>query len=237
MSTTVLVIAPHLFAKKHVSRHRLRRTYLNKSFMATDNNDTDPQLPDDTRSLQLMQDERAADQAALGEGRVATDSYSDRARRRASDKTDSSDSSSAGACHYTYRILQLWDADSCMLFTVSYFRPVQIIAENETLKLQLKDVQEQRVTDLKDAEARVDRRVREAVREAEERADHRVREAEERADRRIREAEERRVFDLKDAERRVQEAEERRVADLERSERLLNAILGNLIFDISCRCS
>ena len=54
---------------------------------------------------------------------------------------------------------------------------------------------------------------------------------------RVREAEERRVSDLKDAERRVQEAEERRVSDLERSERLLNAILGNLIFDISCRCS
>jgi hypothetical protein len=97
MSTTVLVIAPHLFAKKHVSRQRLRRTYLNKYFMATDNNDTDPQLPDDTRSLQLMEDERAADQAELGQRRFATDSNSDRARRRASDKTDSSDSSSAGA--------------------------------------------------------------------------------------------------------------------------------------------
>jgi hypothetical protein len=42
---------------------------------------------------------------------------------------------------------------------------------------------------------------------------------------------------LKDVERRVQEAEERRVSDLERSERLLNAILGSLIFGISCRCS
>ena len=224
MSTTVLVIAPHLFAKKHVSRQRLRRTYLNKSFMATDNNDTDPQLPDDTRSLQLMQDERGADQAALGQGRVAMDSNSDRTRRRASDKTDSSDSSSAGACHHTH--LQLWDADSRLLFTVSYFRPIQVMAENEALKRQLKDVQEHRVTDIKEAEERVDRRVREAVREAEEHAD-----------RRVQEAEERRVSDLKDVKRRVQEAEERRVSDLERSERLLNAILGSLIFDISCRCS
>jgi hypothetical protein len=45
------------------------------------------------------------------------------------------------------------------------------LAENEALKRQLKDVQEQRVTDLKDGEERVDRRVREAVREAEERAE------------------------------------------------------------------
>jgi hypothetical protein len=171
-----------------------------------------------------MQDERGADQAALGQGRVAMDSNSDRTRRRASDKTDSSDSSSAGACHHTH--LQLWDADSRLLFTVSYFRPVQVMAEHEALKRQLKDVQEHRVTDIKEAEERVDRRVREAVREAEERAD-----------RRVREAEERRVSDLKDVKRRVQEAEERRVSDLERSERLLNAILGSLIFDISCRCS
>jgi hypothetical protein len=127
MSTTVLVIAPHLFVKKRASRQRLRRTHLNKSFMATDSNDTDPQLPDDTRSLQFMQGEGAADQAALGEGRVATDSYSDSARRRASDKTDSSDSSSAGACLSCFTTV---GCDSCMLFTVSYFRPVQIMAEN-----------------------------------------------------------------------------------------------------------
>ena len=48
------------------------------------------------------------------------------------------------------------------MITVSYLRPVQVLAKNEALKRLLTDVHKQHVTDLKGAEEQVDRRVWEA---------------------------------------------------------------------------
>jgi len=194
--------------------------------MATDSNDSDPQLPDDTR---LHQDDRAAHQAVLGEGRVTIDGGSDYALRRASGKTDSSDSSSV----------------------VSYCRPVQIMAENEVLKRQIKDAEERRLSDWKDVEERANQRIQEAEERADRRAEQRLQDAIQRlqdAEQRrlsdLKNAEERRLSDLKnaeqrlqDAEQRLQDAEQRRLSDLKeaerrlqdaegRAERLLNTILS-----------
>ena len=226
MSSSVLVIAPHLFTKKHSIRHCLRRSYLNRSFMADNaNDDTDQYLPDETR--QFTQDEQVTDQAALREGRVSIGDRSEKSLRRSSGKTDSSGSSSAGASHYT--LCDLCPAD---FSPVSYCRPVEIMAENDTLRcllkdaeghcvLGLKEVQEQANFRIREAEQRADQRVQEAdrrVREADERAEECVREADERADRRVREVDER-------ADRHVQGAEER-------AGQLLKTFLVLLTFDL-----
>src|ERR1700683_2556048 len=138
MSSSVLVIAPHLFTKKHSIRHCLRRSYLNRSFMAANaNDDTDQYLPDETR--QFTQDEQVTGQGALREGRVSIGDRSDKSLHRSSGKTDSSGSSSAGVSHYT--LCDVHPADSLFLSPVSYCRPVEIMAENDTLRRLLKDAE------------------------------------------------------------------------------------------------
>ena len=92
MMTSVQVIAPHLFSKKRSSRQRrLPLSPLNQSYMSTTGNDSDPQLPDDTRSLQYAQND--AEQALMK--RTRKDAYGDDVLRRVSGKTDASDSSSS----------------------------------------------------------------------------------------------------------------------------------------------
>jgi vacuolar-type H+-ATPase subunit H len=241
MSSPVLVLAPHLFAKKRSSRYHLRRSYLHKAFMPTDSNNTDPQLPD---AMHALRDERLGDRAALGEGRITKDGSGDHAARRASGKKDSSDSSLAGqCCHiqpYNYGVL------SYAFCSVSYFRPVETLLEKEALKKQLKEVEEHHLSNLKDAEEQANKReveeradqciceveeragwrvedVKGRIREAQEQADRRVREAEEQADHRVGEAVgeagERAERCVGEAERRVGEADQRVKEAGERADR------------------
>ena len=93
--------------------------------MPTNSNDTDPQLPDATHALPLEQDEQVADRAVLGEWRVTKSGSSDYALWKASGKTDSSDSSSAGShCDFqtcNYSILTYANRPQSAISTL--FRP------------------------------------------------------------------------------------------------------------------
>src|ERR1700734_2542684 len=206
--TSVHVIAPHLFSKKRSSRQRLPLSPLNQSYMSTTGNNSDPHLPDDTRSLQYAQDD--AERALIK--RTRKDGHGDDVLRRVSGKTDASDSGSSLCAwhdiHYIYGML------TRTFYSVSRdsssARP-----EIEHLKQLLRDAEDRHLTALeraeKAAEARraCDLQAAEARRLSDlERAERRVREVEERAEKRIREVEER-------AEKLVHEVEE-----------LLRTILG-----------
>jgi hypothetical protein len=112
----VHVIAPHLFSKRLSSRRRLPLSSLNKSFMATTGNDSDPELSDDTRSLQYAEQDKAD---ALNK-KVGKDGHGDYVLRRVSGRTDASDSgSSSCACH---------DCSSCHITLICnfYSQPVAL---------------------------------------------------------------------------------------------------------------
>lgn len=90
--TSVQVIAPHLFSKKRSSRRRrLPLSPLNQSYMSTKGNDSDPALPDDTRSLRYAEGD--AEQALMK--RTGKDCRGDDVLRRVSGNTDASDSGSS----------------------------------------------------------------------------------------------------------------------------------------------
>jgi len=219
----VHVIAPHLFSKRLSSRRRLPLSSLNKSFMATTGNESDPELSDDTRSLQLATQDKAdaSIQRSLIK-KIGKDGHGDYVLRRVSGRTDASDSGSS------------WSGGSRPVGETIDWKQLLKDAEERAEQRRLSDLEaaeKRRLSDLKAAEERQERAEQrrlsdlKAAEEREERAEQRrlsdleaaekhLQEAEERAEKRLREAEDR-------AEKRLREAEDR-------TERLHLSVLGQI---------
>jgi len=216
----VHVIAPHLFSKRLSSRRRLPLSSLNKSFMAPTGNDSDPELSDDTRSLQLATQDKA--DASIQRSmikKIGKDGHGDYVLRRVSGRTDASDSGSS------------WSGGSRPVGETIDWKQLLKDAEERAEQRRLSDLEaaeKRRLSDLKAAEERAEQRRLSDLKAAEEReeraeqrrlsdleaAEKRLQEAEERAEKRLREAEDR-------AEKRLREAEDR-------TERLHLSVLGQI---------
>jgi len=216
----VHVIAPHLFSKRLSSRRRLPLSSLNKSFMATTGNESDPELSDDTRSLQLATQDKA--DASIQRSmikKIGKDGHGDYVLRRVSGRTDASDSGSS------------WSGGSRPVGETIDWKQLLKDAEERAEQRRLSDLEaaeKRRLSDLKAAEERAEQRRLSDLKAAEEReeraeqrrlsdleaAEKRLQEAEERAEKRLREAEDR-------AEKRLREAEDR-------TERLHLSVLGQI---------
>ena len=98
----VHVIAPHLFSKskKLSSQRRLPLSPLNKSFMATTSNNSDPELSDDARSLENAQDNTNTSAQRSLIARIGKDGRGEDVLRRASVKMDASDTSSSWCAYH-----------------------------------------------------------------------------------------------------------------------------------------
>jgi len=201
----VHVIAPHLFSKRLSSRRRLPLSSLNESFMATTGNESDPELSDDTRSLQLATQDKA--DASIQRSmikKIGKDGHGDYVLRRVSGRTDASDSGSS------------WSGGSRPVGETIDWKQLLKDAEERAEQRRLSDLEaaeKRRLSDLKAAEEREERAEQRRLSDLEA-AEKRLQEAEERAEKRLREAEDR-------AEKRLREAEDR-------TERLHLSVLGQI---------